>query len=519
MVMSWRPKQLFVAVLVIGSLINSGCTTLQTEDPVLAGLVEARKATRTSPTLVITDFTNALRCMDRQFSEYGIKDMHLVVEDLNDKSSNVSANATNLFVNAVLQMNARSEAISVRAVGDEAKSTAAARAISVRNTLLGQTQSDFLIRGSISQFDGSGSNKNPDQRAGSAEAKTGSQGAGAAPLAAGREFSLDLSVLRAADLGLVPGATARNSVLLIAADKGLDAAAGFKKLGINFLSNVSRTEANSLALRNLVELSSMELAGKLARIPYWRCLEIPNETEAVKTEIGSWHESMWANGSTEVVAYYQQQLNTLGILPKFERGKADENFKFALQIYRKALGLPASDTPNLDLFRAHLTTDRAKLWKVIEPLFAAESKERLTVKVEAIEPAPYKRGQVVNLRVAANIPSYTWCFIQDEDNNVYRLWTSVPAPRVTPDTPPAVMALPRGLLKADNKERPMQVTCLSTRDDVSKSSAASTPLGQLVLTGSNLQRISVVKSMRDVIAVFQSTGQEVAGDTLFIKAN
>jgi hypothetical protein len=504
----------------MATLVMTGCASFQAEGPVREGMEEMRTGKMTAPTRVMTNFSSALRCMDKQLSDFGIKDLQVMVEDLNDKTAKVPAGATDMFVSAMSQMTTRSQAINFKAFGEDTKNLSAfLRTAGSKGPYQVQNLPDFLIRGSISQFDDNILKKNVDIGASLGDAKTTFLSAGYTQSATGRELGMDLSVMRTSDLGLVPGVTARNSMFLMSTGKGLDAEAGYKKLGINFLTSVSRMEGNSRAVRNLIELSAIELMGKLVRIPYWRCLDIPNENDEVKAEMEDWHEGLWANGPTEVFAYYQHHMNVLGMLPKYDRGKPDDDFKFALRVYKKALGLKPSGAVNLELFKTHLTSDRAKLWKDIGPLFAAESKERLMVKIQPVEPAPYKKGQLVNFNVAPNIPSYVSCFIMDEQNDIYRIWSTAPTPRVAPDAPPATIPLPRGLLKADPKGRPMQVSCFTVRNDPAQSRAISTPAGLQVLTGANPQRITAVKSMKEILAVFQSSGQDVSGDTTFIKAN
>jgi hypothetical protein len=502
------------------SLAMSGCATFQAEEPVREGMNEMRTGKMTVPTRVMTNFSTALRCMDRQLSDFGIKDVQVMVEDLNDKTAKVPAGATDMFVSAISQMTTRSKAINFKAFGEDTKNLSAfLRTAGSKGPYQPQNLPDYVIRGSISQFDDNILKKNVDIGASLGDAKTTFLSAGFTRSATGRELGMDLSVIRTSDLGLVPGVTARNSMFLMSTGNGLDSEAGYKKLGINFLTSVSRMEGNSRALRNLIELSAIELTGKLVRVPYWRCLDIPNDTADVKAEIEDWHEGLWSNGAPEVFAFYQHHFNVLGMLPKYERGKPDEDFKFALKVYKKALGLKPSGSVNLELFQTHLTTDRAALWKTIEPLYKAELKERLMLKVTAVEPAPYKRSQIVNLSVAPNVPSHAACYLLDENNEVFRVWASDPTPRLNTDSPPAPIALPRGLLKADSKGRPMQVTCFATRTNIAATPAIQSPVGIQALSGSGPQKIPAAKSMRDVLAVYQASKQEMAVDTLFIKAN
>ncbi len=507
--------------LLVSIALLAGCETMQTREPVQAGLDEMRTGKPAAPiTKVVTGFTGALRCMDRQLADYGVKEIRLMVEDLNDKTSKVPAGTTDMFISAISQMTTRSRAINLKAFGDDTKNLSTfLKQAGTKGPFQPDNVPDFTVRGSISQFDDNIVKKNVDLGISLGDAKMSSASAGYTRSATGRELGMDLSVIRASDFSLVPGANAKNSMFIITTGSSMDAEIGYKKFGVSFLSSLTRNDGNARAVRNLVELSSIELLGRLLRVPYWRCLEIANDNPEVKAEIEDWHEGLWAGGASEVFAYYQHHLNTLGVLPKYERGKPDEDFKFALRVYKKALGLKPSGSVNLELFQTHLTADRTALWKAIEPLYKAELKERLMVKVTAVEPAPFKRGQIVNLSVAPNVPSHTACYLLDENNDVFRIWTSEPTPRLNADSPPAPIALPRGLLKTDTKGRPMQVTCFATRVHPATTPALQSPVGVQALSGTGPQKIPTAKSMRDVLAMYQASRQELSIDTLFIKAN
>jgi hypothetical protein len=501
-----------------GVVLLGGCATFEAEGPVREGMDEMRSGKMTVPTKVMTNFSTALRCMDRQFADFGIRDLHVMVEDLNDRTSKVPAGATDMFITAMSQMTTRSQAIKFKAFGEDTKNLSAfLRTAGTKGPYQPQNLPDFVIRGSISQFDDNILKKNVDLGASLGDAKTTFLSAGFTRSATGRELGMDLSVQRTSDLGLVPGVTSHNSMFLMSTGTGLDTEAGYKKLGVSFLTSLSRMEGNSRALRNLVELSAIELMGKLAKIPYWRCLDVPNDTKEVQAEIEDWHEGLWVDGPTEAIAYYQHHFNVLGMLPKYERGKMDDDFKFALRTYKKALGLELNGKINLALFKAHLTANREQLWKTIGPLYKAEFKERLMVRVRTIESVPYRAGQMINLVVSPHVPAFVSCFLMDEENKIHRFWRSEPRERVSADAPPAPIELPKGLLKIDTKGRAMQVSCFTYRNDPSQTPIVHTPVGAQVLLGSPVQTISAAKSMMDVVNVFQSSAQEVQGHTIFLK--
>jgi hypothetical protein len=448
------------------ALLLGGCAT---SPPADRG--DSRPGNMATQTRVVTDFGSALVCMDRQLADYGVRDLRLAVENLDKEPTKSTIRATEIFIGAMSKM-----AVSnVGRVGIAAPPTSA----------------DFVVRGSLSQA------------------------------ASGRELSIDLFVTRPASTvtAAAPLVSARNTLQLKPSGQGFDSTIDYKALGLKFVTNGLGADGPARAMRNAVELSAIELVGKLAKVPYWRCLDVANDNAGVKAQIDDWQVEMNRAGPSAAIIYYQSSLVPLGVLSKFERGTLDEGTKLALRTYKKTLGLAADDTINDELFRAHIAADRARVMKDVTAMIASESKDRLGVRIQTVKPPPLRRGQFVNFDIAPNVPAYVYCFLQDEESNIFRLWSSAPTQRAAPDAPPEAIPMPRGLLKVDTKGRAMQMTCFTTRNDVTKSAAVSTPAGAQVLTGPNPQRIPAVKSMQEVLSVLQASGQEVASDSVTIRAN
>jgi hypothetical protein len=448
------------------ALLLGGCAT---SPPADRG--DSRLGNMATQTRVVTDFGAALVCMDRQLADYGVRDLRLAVENLDKESTKSTVRATEVFIGAMSKM-----AVSnVGRVGIAAPPTSA----------------DFVVRGSLSQA------------------------------ASGRELSIDLFATRPASTvtAAAPLASARNTLQLKPSGQGFDSTIDYKALGLKFVTNGLGADGQARAMRNAVELSAIELVGKLAKVPYWHCLDVANDNAGVKAQIDEWQTEMNRAGPSAMITYYQSSLVPLGVLSKFERGTLDDDTKFALRAYKKTLGLSADDAIDAGLFRAHITADRARMMKDVAATIASESRERLGVRIQAVEPPPLKRGQFVNFDIAPNVPAYLYCFLQDEESNIFRIWSSAPTPRAAPDAPPEAIPMPRGLLKVDAKGRPMQVTCFTTRNDAAKSAAASTPAGLQILTGPNPKRVTAVKTMQEVLGVLQASGQEVASDSVTVKAN
>src|SRR5204863_5760954 len=103
---------------------------------------------------------------------------------------------------------------------------------------------------------------------------------------------LDLVVLRADDFSLVPGVSAHNIAAILQEGQGTDADVSYKKFGVNFMTSLSKSDGKAVALRNLVELCSIELMGKLNRVPYWRCLGVNSDHPDVLSQIDDWYDAM-----------------------------------------------------------------------------------------------------------------------------------------------------------------------------------------------------------------------------------
>ncbi len=447
------------------ALFVGGCAT----EPVTDGGASPNNAV--TQTRVVSDFGNVLACMDRQLADYGVRDVRLAVENLDKEPTKSTVRATEIFIGAMSKM----------AVSNAGRVGMAASPASA----------DFIVRGSLSQS------------------------------SSDRAFNIDFFAARPASTvtAAAPLASARNTLQLKPLNKGFDATIDYKALGLKFVTNGLGADGQARATRNAVELAAIEIVGKLSKVPYWRCLDVANDNAGVKAQIDDWQAEMNRSVPSATIFYHQSALSAMGVLPRFERGTLDDDTKLALRIYKKTLGLTADDAINAELFRAHITADRVRVMKEVAATFARETKERLSVRIQIVELPPLKRGQFVNFDIAPNVPAYLYCFLQDEESNIFRLWSNAPTPRAASDAPPEAIPMPRGLLKVDAKGRAMQLTCFTTRNDATKTAAVSTPTGAQVLTGPNPQRIPAVKSMQEVLGVLQASGQEVASDSVTIRAN
>ena len=419
----------------------SACASIESATDTRKQVVDAAQVVKQGPTAApfksITNFSDALRCMDNTLLDYGVRDVSVIVEDILDETKKVNAGTKDMLISAISDMTKRSRAIKPIAYGKDSGNTIG---------FLFQAQQrehfavipPFGIRGSISQFDDAIVRKNVDGGI-SIEPFIN---IGAAKTATASVVGLDLSVLATGDLSVVSGVSSRNSVIFIKEGKGVDGEASIKKFGINFSLSVARSEGLSQSLRTLVELASIELVGRLARVPYWSCLGATDADTAVQNEIQDWYDSMAANPA-ELIEYFQRQMRARKVYFGRMDGIVNDEFKEAISRYREALGQSREPKFTLEFFQAYLRSDhRAMEGKVQAVLPTAPV--AAAAPAAAISPAPaapdanaaplalsvtsaanmpvFARGAPINLLIQPNRDAHVYCYLRDENAAIQRIY-------------------------------------------------------------------------------------------------
>ena len=152
-------------------------------------------------------------------------------------------------------------------------------------------------------------------------------------------LGLDLSVITTHNIAVIPGVTTRNSAVIYKRGDAKDFDAGISKTGVNFSIANNQSDGTAQALRALIELSAIELMGKLMKIPYWKCLGLdPNHPE-IQREISDWHYQLTQTGTIHTLTKVQLYLRGYYTGPIDEIIDAD--YQNAVLLYKERLGLPA----------------------------------------------------------------------------------------------------------------------------------------------------------------------------------
>lgn len=442
----------------------AGCSSLDVKRKTSEETVALRQAPESTPHRSITNFSQALRCMDNLLIDYGVRDVSVLVEDILDQTKKVNAGTKDMLISAVSDMTKRSRAIRLVAFGVDSNNAIAFMQQAGRKSAY-EAVPEFDIKGSITQLDENLIRNQQDLGAGFGRYFN----LGFSRDSASNMIGLDLTMLNTSDFSVVPGVTSRNSVVIFKQGQGLDGDAAIKKFGISFSMNLNKSEGQSQALRNLVELAVIELFGKLTKTPYWSCLGSSAENEEVRHEIGDWYYAMAANPA-ELIRYFQMQMRARRIYNGPADGIVNGEFKEAVARYREALGLSREAKLSLELFEAYLRADHRTLEGKVEPVVAAAvAAPPLAVTVRSTDDArTFRRGSPVSLVVKPSRDAHVYCYLRDENAKIQRFYPNrfrkdslVPAS--------SALELPGRMgfqIVASSKGVREQVVCFATERDV-----------------------------------------------------
>lgn len=500
------------ATLVCGlGLFLTACVT--TENSVRKEAADVTQALRTAPEQAplktITGFTPALRCMDNLFLMYGVRDLVVITEDLSDNTKKVSAGTKDMLISAVSEMTKRSKAVRLIAYGQDSSNLISFMKEAEKKNLF-QLMPKYGIRGSISQLD-----ENVAKKTEGGGISLGDFGFGRAATAATTILGLDLTMMSTEDLSIVSGVTSSNSVAIFRSGAGVEGEAGYKKFGINYQANLSRSEGTAQALRNLVELSVVELFGKLTKTPYWVCMGANSQTEAVKNEISDWYSGMYSDG--EIVSYWQQQMRIRGVYTGEVNGQNDEALIEAITAYRQAMGLEKSAVVDLNFFTAYLDANhyevapkaRVNLEKNrpnAGPAVSGNDTTPIGMSIASLKGGnQFGRGEKLAVKVTPSRDAYVYCFMQDENRKVARFFPN----RFTKDALVSAktgIQLPNGKqfsMQANNKGLQEHIMCFGTGKDVYANVVSA-------IGGGDIDVPTQIQSLNEIKSVFE----KAAGPTL-----
>lgn len=469
----------------------------------------ARPQPEQLPQRNVTNFGDALRCMDNLYLAYGTRDVSVLLEDLSDATKKVSAGTRDMMMSAISDMTRRSRAIQVIAFGQDANNIVAFLASAQQRNPF-KVVPQFNLRGSITQLDESVLRRQADAGLGIGNVAS----AGASRSRQVNVLGLDVAMVTTANLALVPGATSKNFTTIIKEGDALDSQSTIRKVGINFSTSFQRTDGTAQALRNMVELASVELFGRLLRLPYWSCLGVGPDNAEVKAEIEDWFIGM--DRAAELTPFFQLQLRNRGFFDGPVDGRITPALRRAVAAYRQGVGLGSDAVVDLELFTRFISAPfpppPAQAYSDLPPAPpppAAPSTPsapavpapvpRMGLKLEPAKPQ-YRDGESFSFRIVASTPGYVYCYGKDADNPIQRIFPNrfTPDPRIEPGKPLELPGGQRfGLTASDN----LQIACLAAPREVYNDVPPALRWG-------DFQALNAVRGMDDLRRILEAVAKE-----------
>jgi Domain of unknown function (DUF4384) len=416
----------------------------------------------------VTHFSDGLRCMDDMLYRFGVRDVSVMIEDMQDQSRRLGAGTRDMMISAFADMTRRSRGVRLVTFGQDNQNIVQLLSLAQRINEF-KVVPQYDIRGSITQFDEDVTRQQAGIGATLLSAITG-------PLFGVRfnrseqssVMGFDASVISTVDLSLVPGASSKNTVVVsrdeTSAGDGL-AQIRNSSLGFNFV--VSRNEGVAQSLRNMVELATIELTGKLLRLPYWTCLNLDVGHPEIQREMQDWFLSM--QGSVETTRFFQEQLRFRKFYDGPADGKPNAAYGAALAAYREAVITKTSGEPDFEVWQAFLL--RAIPTPPQQAFVAAKAADGQVIKLAVeVSKTRYRRGDAVELSVSASQPAYVYCYVQSPTTGkIQRIFPNRFArdPRIEANTP-LVLPGAQGFKVAAGGEGVTQQTlgCLATEREI-----------------------------------------------------
>lgn len=240
------------------------------------------------PMRSLSSFSDSLMCMDRLFRDAQIPTTLVTSKQIPDFSGRVPVATKDMIITAISQMSRLSNAF--RYVDFEVDIARQDTVQNLTTLLLNSNQIQLqrpalYVSGAISFVDQNVINNRFDIGTSASRLETGySQNKNATIIG----LELHLGDFRTRTL--IPGLDSANEVIVGTGGQGLDLAGRISDYGWQFNVGRDYTQGSGAAMRTLIELAMIELAGKWARVPYWQCLTMDQTHPGFQRQLRDWYD-------------------------------------------------------------------------------------------------------------------------------------------------------------------------------------------------------------------------------------
>lgn len=485
----------------VAALVLAGCAVTSNPERAYDTVQPTTRVIRN-----VTSFTPALRCMDDLFQTYNVTGLYITTNGIPDATAKVNVGTTDMLITAIGQMSRRSGAFTYVDFDVSQQNIELLAGLGNPNFENFEVP-DFYIRGAITQLDQGVISETVGGGISLPGFEVGAQKDLIVSIVA-----VDMNIGRTLTRQIVPGLHSNNQVAVARRGIGGDAGASIGKAGISFNINLGRSEGIHQATRALIELSVIELLGKLAQVPYWRCLQIEQTNPEMMDEAQDWFSAM---SETERVVFAQRALKRLGTYTGPVSGVLDASTRSVVAEYQAKNDLLPSGQIDFALYQSFFRQDlavgrRAKTELPAEPL---PPSPLLSVKVAALRDGagPFKVGESLNLSVTTTQASFVYCYYRDDKGDVSRVFPNrfQPDPFLLANIPmniPGETASFKIVLQVPNVSE--EIACVASEKEVGRELPDAFKLVDLKPLPAN--------SMDDLLAMFRDRDDRLAVSRLDI---
>jgi len=427
--MNSKRSTIFSLLVAAITAIGVGCSTPNPRDAYVAVQAET-DALRNQ-----TAFSGALSCMDDLLIAHRVPVRRLTGVGIPDATGEVRTGGRDMLISAISHMTRRSGAFQYVDWEYDNKELQILYQLA-RDEDPGRYQAvyhgpDYYIRGAITQLDEA---VNDGRHGGGIGVEYKDYGAdvGADKNATMSIVSLDLSVGDVLSRQIMPGLTANNSLVVRRKGAGFTANIDVKYVGASYSWDAGQSEGMHQAVRTLVELAAVELLGKLARVPYWECLQVESTNPQIRVQLNEWWQDMDERQQT---LFVQNVLIQNGYLQGPADGVAGRATRDAIGRYQAEHGLVPNGRPGVEVYAAMLGADRpisagepetyVEQGRTPDPVadeVPVRTGMELALESDRGKEPIYAPRERLQMAVTLSESGYLYCYYQDANGTVAQIF-------------------------------------------------------------------------------------------------
>jgi hypothetical protein len=434
-----------VTLLAAAAMLLVGCASSPSQGTLNDVRAEANPSDRAQRNT--TSFTPALRCMDDIMFRRGTRDITLMMEEMRDATQRVPISARDMMTSAMSDISRRSRGVRLSVFGTDQQNLIQFMQ-SAQKTSPFAVVPQYSVRGTVSQLDEGVEKSSATFGATLAENVFGVRFASDTRFAV---MAMDAAVVQTDTMTLVPGVVSKNTTVLVSRDASAQDGQGRlvkRDIGLVFSLASSRADGPAQAARNMVELATVELVGRLIKAPYWQCLGIADTDPEVQRELDDWFFGM---DEGERIQFYKARMRDSRHYDGTVDTQDDAAFRAALAGYRLALGLPQQGEPDQEFFKQVVmrAVPRRAVAVAAPVVPTAATATTATTATTALVPRPSaappmtltlqvdraNTGRSVDLSVDVRTAGYVYCYTQNpQTGRIQRIFPNrfQHDPRVSP---------------------------------------------------------------------------------------